>query len=400
MSDIKNETEKLREYGRWLDAAAGEYLQRKEEGADPGGVRVTTSSRWSTRAFATVAAAVLLLVGSFVVNHIGGRSGPRDVAFAWSAVPVDATSEQSRAVISACAQNTPVINNGPGTDAVVDIRGWLGIAVFVTGKSVTVCAAELRSDSPGSQVLEGLDLPMAGTSSGSSDIAGVQVANMHVSGREVTVVWGRDTELPDDCRNLDVFTSKGVIRALRSHGIFAFWYPGQPSISGLNANSIQYGCAADAGSPGAPSSTIAGADSFANLCIATQSVLMEHGVIDQSGRVVDLGKWDVGVHDAFVRRLTPIAEVFNPGPGMPLTDVYAAWTGVREGEMLYLDSTGAQLITDRPAVVSEVTKAIGRFNRVCEGSRTPPAERPVTVTPTTIRVREMTPVTPTTVLPG
>jgi hypothetical protein len=408
----RDTAEKLIAYGQWLDQAAHQYLREKEAGVSVGHLTSSRLSHRSARLLVGLAAALLLVVGSFVVNQAGNGSGGRNVAFAWSANPTDASDAQRKALTDACTQAKPGIAQPSDTAVAVDIRGSLGIGVYVAGATVTLCAAELNRDLPSAQILDGVDIPGFGQQNVVTDVPGVQVANMHVAGHEITIVWGKDTQLPSDCRNLDVFTSKGIIRALRAKGIFAFWYPGASQFSGMNQNSIKYGCAPDAGPSDVNNSkeaSIAGADPFANLCIATISTLIDHGIIDHAAHVVAIDKWDMDLYDVYMKQLTPLAE---PMRG---TSTFDAFIAVNGGQMLALDKSGAQVLSakERVNVQNQTAIAINTFVTLCDQARTRPEDRvnvgPTTTlviremnpaTETTVQMHEMNPVVPTTLLPG
>ncbi len=398
--------DRLVEYGRWLDDASNEYLRTKESGVE---VRVPHGIGQSPRAtkfLAAVAATVLIVAGSFVVNQWGGSSGSSHAALAWSATPTETTDARRQVVIDACERANPDSATFTNVKTAIDIRGSLAVLVWVKGSTVDVCLATLDHDQPGARVVHDLSLD------GASDVPAVQVLSMHSESQIIAVVVGRDSVLPADCSNLDVFTNKGVVRALRASGIFAFWYPGSsPGFTGTKSSSIQYACAVedDTNSSLAPKSTMVGADPFANLCIATLTVLMDHGVIGQRGQVADLRKWDTSVYEDFQHHLWPIAEALKND-----SQLYSKWWKVNNGNLLALDASGAQKLENRAQDEMMTTKSIDDFVAYCENSRTPPSERtdpvvPTTtnpiggmnsVTATTVEVHEMNPVTQPTVIPG
>lgn len=404
MSDDMNDDllARLRGYGRWLDAETGEYTDMKESGA----AQVATSNRQTSgrayRVLAAAAAAVLLVVGSFVVNQVSGSPGSGDVALAWSATPGEGNETQMRAVEVACARartGKTAVTDAESAKSAIDIRGDLAIQVRALGSMTDICVVSVNQDSPSATLLASDLVPGSGASKDSGYVSEVRVASVRTARGEITVVWGRDTALPSDCRNLDVLTSKGIIRALRASGIFAFWYPGRPSISGLNSSSIQFGCAPDAG-PGPVTnvtpSSIAGVDAFSNLCTATIDVLSEHGILDGAMHVQYLDEWDLGVYDVFMHRLAAIAEVMRG------TTVFETFLGVNGGNSLALDKSGAQPLTveERTEVKVATAKAINSFVKLCEKARIKPEDRGVVITATTVQAFEMHPAVQSTLLPG
>ena len=385
--------DQLAEYGRWLDGAAHNYLREKESGIDSIGRHQPTVRGRVVRAITAVATTVLIIAGSFIVNELSGSSRTSSIALAWSETPAEANEAKGQAIVDACEKANPGSAELKDSKTALDIRGSLAIKVWVTGTSVDICMVNTNSDLLSAQVVNGLPLTNFAVS---SDVSGVQVLSMGSAFQEIAVVIGRDDVLPSDCRNLDVFTSKGTVRALRASGVFAFWYPGTPSGVELNASTIRYACAVDGSPTGTAVTTdaIRGADPFANLCIATMSVLIDRGIIDQRGRVVALSNWDINVHEDFQNKLQPIAGAFGK-----TNEVYQAWSKVNVGGLLALDASGVRKLRDRSKTELEVTSAINKFVSLCENARTPPAERGNKVTSTTVQTYEMNPATQTTVLP-
>ena len=210
----------LVKYGQLLDQAADGYLHEKESGTSPFTSHRARGSRIGVKMLASVAAAVLILGGSFALNQFGSSQSRKDVALAWSSRPDDpsaAANEKRDKVVEACNRANPDGAGLPNVKTALDIRASLSVMVWVSHGIVDVCIASVDHDIPSTSTAYGLQLAAG------SDMSGVQVVSMTLGNKEVSVVVGRDGVLPDDCRNLDVFTSKGIIRALRASGIFAFW---------------------------------------------------------------------------------------------------------------------------------------------------------------------------------
>ena len=386
--------DQLAEYGRWLDGAAHDYLREKESGVKSIGSNQSVMRRRIVRVVAAVAATVLIIAGSFVVNELGGSSNAPTVALAWSAAPTEANDAKSQLIVDECERENPNAAQLKDAKTALDIRGSIAIRVWVTGATVDICIATINQDLSVDVASMEHGLPLVDTSV-RSDVSDIQVLSVRYKSQEITVVIGRDDVLPTNCRNLDVYTSKGIIRALRLSGMFAFWYPGDPAIIGRDSNTIKYSCAANTDSSDKKVTTgeVAGPDSFANLCIETLTILQGHGIVDQRGNVLDLSRWDMGVYDEFQNKLQPIVEALPAG----LSDVYRAWTELNEGGILAQESAGKLKLDNRAVTEAQVTSSINKFLKICEGSRTPPWERGAPPTSTTVPIHELITSTATTV---
>ena len=386
--------ERLADYGQWLDNAASDYLHELEFGNTAIEPRRPTMARRKVKALSAVAATFVFLIGSFVVNKFGGLSNSSSVALAWSASPTEATDEMSQKIVDACEKENPNAEQLKDAKTALDIRGSIAIRVWVTGDTVDMCIATVNQDLSIDVATMEHGLPLMDISV-RSDVSGIQVLSVRYKSQKITVVIGRDDVLPANCRNLDVYTSKGTIRALRVSGLFAFWYPGDPAIIGRDPNSIKYSCAAESGASdkGVTVGEVAGPDSFANLCIETLTVLQSNGIIDPRGNVLDLSQWDMGVYVEFHNRLQPLVEALPAG----LSDVYRAWSELNEGGILAQESAGKLKLENRSVFEAQVTSSISKFLKICEGSRTPPWERGVPPTSTTVPIHELVTSTETTI---
>jgi hypothetical protein len=280
----------------------------------------------------------------------------------------------SQKIIDACEKENSNAEQLKDAKTALDIRGSIAIRVWVTGATVDVCIATVNQDLSIDIASMEHGLPLMDASA-RSDVSGIQVLSARYKSQKITVVIGRDDVLPANCRNLDVYTSKGIIRALRVSGVFAFWYPGDPAIIGRDPNSIKYSCAAESGASDKEVTVgeVAGPDSFANLCIETLTVLQSNGIIDP--------------------RLQPLVEALPAG----LSDVYRAWSELNEGGILAQESAGKLKLENRSVFEAQVTSSISKFLKICEGSRTPPWERGVPPTSTTVSIHELVTSTETTI---
>lgn len=364
----------LVKYGHWLDNAASDYLRDKESVVASIDDCPRVSGRRTLRLLAFVAVTGLIVGGSFVVNQLGSQRGGPSVALAWSPQPAgvgDANDVDRKAANLACDNANPSAASLENVTTALDVRGSIGIKLWVTGLLADLCVVTLDREVPVTNVGHRipLDMPVAASDSPET-FNGIQVISDTVRSQLITVVIGLIDVLPNDCRNLDVRTDVGTVRVIRAANLFVFWYPGSPPASGMTANSIQYKCGPENGTTltNVPFTFADDSDLASKLCVATIDVLARHGIINQAGLVIGLDNWDMEVNNEFERRLWPIAARFKASGA-----IYQSWSWLTGGALLALEATGAKKLQNRSETEENVEKSIYIFIQRCNHSLPAPS---------------------------